>query len=193
MQNSVSKLDELQGRLSCLLDVLTGGEDELSGPPSARSPEMRRKKSSTSCKPATQPQRRPLFKPLTPIQQRCQAAPSDTVSEVLGGWKDAERCWIEEKGRLQLSLKRERQKAAKLQAECSRALDQVRFRVGEVDHLKNALKGRDNHITDLQDRLRELEACEGTKKIEGDGAAKPKLMHTPSLCNSEVRWVGCAC
>ena len=39
------------------------------------------------------------------------------------------------------------------------------YRVGEVKHLKAALRQRDDQITELQDRLRELELCTTTDKV----------------------------
>lgn len=39
------------------------------------------------------------------------------------------------------------------------------YRVGEVKHLKAALKQRGDQITELQDRVRELELCDTADKL----------------------------
>ena len=59
-----------------------------------------------------------------------------------------------------LAAKGEQQRRAKAEGELRRVQEQLAFRLGEVKHLKAALRGRDGQLVDLQDRLRlyELEA-----------------------------------
>lgn len=46
--------------------------------------------------------------------------------------------------------------------------DQLAFRLGEVKHLKAALKGRDGLLQDLQDRLRGYEQAEGAERTAAE-------------------------
>lgn len=46
--------------------------------------------------------------------------------------------------------------------------EQLAFRLGEVKHLKAALKGRDGTLQDLQDRLREYEQAEGAERTAAE-------------------------
>ncbi len=48
------------------------------------------------------------------------------------------------------------------------AQEQLAFRLGEVKHLKAALKGRDGTLQDLQDRLREYEQAEGAERTAAE-------------------------
>lgn len=46
--------------------------------------------------------------------------------------------------------------------------EQLAFRLGEVKHLKAALKGRDGLLQDAQDRLREYERDEGAERTAAE-------------------------
>ena len=75
---------------------------------------------------------------------------------------------MQEKGRLTLAAKGEQQRRQKAECELRRVQEQLAFRVGEVKHLKAALKGRDGEAQELRDRLREYELAEGGERTAAE-------------------------
>ena len=75
---------------------------------------------------------------------------------------------LQEKGRLALAVKNEAARRQKAEGELRRSGEQLAFRVGEVKHLKEALKGRDGTIQDLQDRLRAFELADGEERTAAE-------------------------
>ena len=75
---------------------------------------------------------------------------------------------LQEKGRLTLAAKGEQQRRQKAECELRRVQEQLAFRVGEVKHLKAALKGRDGEAQELRDRLREYELAEGGERTAAE-------------------------
>lgn len=84
----------------------------------------------------------------------------------------SEAQWAADRGALQLAVKEQRQRAQRAAAAAHRAEEQRDFRVGQVRHLKEALKRRDDVIVGLQDEVRELEvgvaAAEAVQRAEGE-------------------------
>lgn len=80
-----------------------------------------------------------------------------TVSGLLSRLREEEQKRISERAALQMQLQKEKQRALHAETAARRAEDQRDFRLGEVTHLKAALKRRDDVITSLQDQVREME------------------------------------
>ena len=80
-----------------------------------------------------------------------------TVSGLLSRLREEEQKRISERASLQMQLQKEKQRAHHAETAARRAEDQRDFRLGEVRHLKAALKCRDDVITSLQDQVREME------------------------------------
>ncbi|PSC71528.1 alpha-1,3 1,6-mannosyltransferase ALG2 [Micractinium conductrix] len=98
-------------------------------------------------------------------RKRLRDAP---LGGLLQKYKDAEAAWLKEKGRLALAVKNEAARRQKAEGELRRSGEQLAFRVGEVKHLKEALKGRDGTIQDLQDRLRAFELADGEERTAAE-------------------------
>ncbi|KAL4443056.1 hypothetical protein ABPG77_008547 [Micractinium sp. CCAP 211/92] len=166
----MGSLDDLRARLAGLSEML-GQRDTVAvsitlppGPEAA----------SPSCSvPAAAPRRRRQFQPTVhPTSSVLRSANSHARDAPLGGllakYRDAEAQWLKEKGKLQLELKAEAARRQKGEAELRRVQEQLAFRLGEVKHLKAALKGRDGTLQDLQDRLREYEQAEGAERTAAE-------------------------
>jgi hypothetical protein len=80
-----------------------------------------------------------------------------TVSGLLSRLREEEQKRTSERAALQMQLQKEKHRANNAETAARRAEDQRDFRLGEVRHLKAALKRRDDVITSLQDQVREME------------------------------------
>lgn len=90
----------------------------------------------------------------------------------------------QEKGRLNLAIKQEQQRRCRAEAEQRRVQEQLAFRLGEVKHLKEALRGRDGRIQELQDRLRELELTEGGERTAAETVRQAEGTSCGSHCGA---------
>jgi hypothetical protein len=80
-----------------------------------------------------------------------------TVSGLFSRIREEEQKRTSERASLQMQLQKEKQRAHHAETAARRAEDQRDFRLGEVRHLKAALKRRDDVVTSLQDQVREME------------------------------------
>jgi len=114
----------------------------------------------TTVMPPTQPQP-PRFQsaisPSKSILKFNSNGDAETVSGLLSRLREEEQKRTSERASLQMQLQKEKQRSHRAETAARRAEDQRDFRLGEVRHLKAALKRRDDVITSLQDQVREME------------------------------------
>jgi hypothetical protein len=115
---------------------------------------------------------------------------SATVSGLLSRLRTSEAQWAAERGALQLAVKEQRQRAQQAAAAARRAEEQRDFRLGEVRHLKEALKRRDDVIVGLQDTVRELEvgvaAADATQRAEGESTQRAPQLPQSWPCSAPI-------
>jgi len=122
-------------------------------------PKRHRRQPTTVMAPA-QPQPPRFQSAISPSKSILKVTPNGdaaTVSGLLSRLREEEQKRTSERASLQLQLQKEKQRAHHAETAARRAEDQRDFRLGEVRHLKAALKRRDDVITSLQDQVREME------------------------------------
>ncbi|KAH7618777.1 hypothetical protein NADE_005626 [Nannochloris sp. 'desiccata'] len=122
-------------------------------------PKKRRHQPTTAMAPAQQ--NPPRFQStISPSKSNLKFHPNGdaaTVSGLLSRLREEEQKRTSERAALQMQVQKEKQRAHHAEAAARRAEDQRDFRLGEVRHLKAALKRRDDVITSLQDQVRDME------------------------------------
>lgn len=90
-----------------------------------------------------------------------------TVSSLISRLKALDAQRTAERASLQHAIQQERRRAFKSEESARRVLDRLDFREGEVRHLKQALRRRDDLMASLRDQIQELEAgLEKAEKVE---------------------------
>lgn len=173
------RLDDLRGRLASLAMLLNssdkpgssaapaaGGGDEAGEPPAAGFPRPQQRTSpKASFKTAIPPAKSAL------LQASNRDPGAATLSSALARLREAEAGWARERGQLRLDLQHAQRRAQKLEGELRRTKEKLAFRVGEVKHLKTALKERDCRLAKAGDRLRELEAADSADRLSHEEVA----------------------
>lgn len=102
------------------------------------------------------------------IAGRTPGDPTDTVRGLLCRLRQQESQHTTDRASLQRAVQKEHQRAQRAEAAARRAQAQRDFRIGEAQHLKMALKRRDEIVTSLEDRVRELEiGLAETEQLQG--------------------------
>ncbi|GAB4820665.1 hypothetical protein N2152v2_007711 [Parachlorella kessleri] len=178
--DGAAKLDELRGRLAGLSRLL-GGEDDVPSSPAltAHCPVFRAPPAGASAASptgsaskkshVTSSSDRPAFKAVVPPSKSILRASTNQLPSGAGPafarLKEEEAKWAAQKGELQMLLNKEKKRRLQLESELKRAQEMHQYRLGEVKHLKAALKQRDDQIVELKDQVRELELSNTADKV----------------------------
>lgn len=124
------------------------------------------KDTSTSKKPLEPVKNsKPHTKSTVNAPRSSSSSSSALKNPALAQLREAEGQWNAEKGSLNLQIRHERRRAQRAEEELRRAEQQREFHLGAAEHLKRALRQRNDRITELEDQIRQLELGITTAKL----------------------------